>query len=214
MRYIDRLDKPQKLVDNEEKWLAKYLEKRALSDKVTPHTSQYGHKEVKETLARSSFYKCFYSEVKFADLSEAQVDHYVEVSEDPTKAFEWENLYLSHKDSNVGKITNRALPNQDCLDPCTAIDAEIEEHLGFEDEVVIGLTERGRKTIQKYHLNKPLYSKLRSTELRKLDKIIRQRALSELPFDEKFKAKLRIFANPDQAFSLMFKKLLIENGLL
>ncbi|WP_121965525.1 hypothetical protein [Myroides sp. N17-2] len=210
MRHIDRLDKPQKLVDNEVVWTERFI----TSGKDRPSSAQYGHKEVKEILARSSFYKCFYSEVKFNDLSEAQVDHYVEVSEDPTKAFEWENLYLSHKDSNVGKIANGALPNENCLDPCTATDAEIEEHLGFEDEVVIGLSVIGRNTIQKYHLNKPLYNTLRSTELRKLDKIIRQRALLELPFDDMFKDKLRIFANPDQAFSLMFKKLLIENGLM
>ncbi|MGL4584236.1 MAG: hypothetical protein ACRCVU_14790 [Flavobacterium sp.] len=210
MRHINRLNKPQKLVDNEEVWTERFI----ASGKDRPNSTQYGHIEIKEALARSSFYKCFYSEVKFNDLSEAQVDHYVEVSEDPSKAFEWENLYLSHKDSNVGKITNRALPNMDCLDPCTATDAEIEEHLDFEDEVIIGLSEIGRNTIQKYHLNKPLYNKLRSTELRKLDKIIRQRALLELPFDEMFKDKLRIFANPDRPFSLMFKKLLVENNLI
>lgn len=210
MRHINRLDKPQRLVDNEEVWTERFI----ASGKDRPSSAQYGHKDVKETLARSSFYKCFYSEVMFNDLSEAQVDHYVEVSEDPSKAFEWENLYLSHKDSNVGKITNRALPNKDCLDPCTATDAEIEEHLYFENELIYGTTEVGRNTIQKYHLNKSIYNVLRTRELQLFNDIVYKIAFHKLTLTDELKEKLIRFSNPDRPFSLMFKKLLVENNLM
>lgn len=210
MRYINRLEKPQILIDNERNWRDSFI----ASGKDRPSSAQYGHKKIKEALGNSSSYKCFYSEVLFNDLSEAQVDHYVEVAEDQTKAFEWENLYLSCKDSNQGKPSNLSLPNTDCLDPCTDSDEEIEEHLYFEDEVIKGATEKGRNTIRKYRLDKPSFNTLRSKELRKLDKIIRNRALQGLPIDEEFKRKLIRFSNPSSAFSLMFRLFFKENGLM
>lgn len=120
------------------------------SGKDRPINKQYGHPEIKEALGRISYHKCFYSEVKFAELSEAQVDHFIEISEDKNKAFEWENLYLSHKESNMGKPSNRVLPNRTCLDPFIDQDAEIEDNLDFEDEIIKGLTEKGLNTIKNY----------------------------------------------------------------
>ena len=106
-------------------------------------TKQYGHRNIKDALGRISYYKCFYSEVKFA----TQVDHHMEVSEDKTKAFAWENLYFSHKDSNIGKPSNKALHNKDCLDPFTDLDTEIEQNLDFEDEIIKSVTPKGLNTI-------------------------------------------------------------------
>ena len=210
MRHLIRLDKPQKLVDNEEAWTEAFLN----SSKTRPNNTQYAHKDIKNELGRISHYKCFYSEVKFANLSDAQVDHYIEVSEDRTKAFDWSNLYLSHKDSNLGKPSNKTLPNASCLDPFTDQDSEIERNLDFEDEIMIGKTEKGLNTIQKYNLNKPIYNALRTKELKKFTKITEAIAYHGLVLDENLKETLRRYANPDQPFSLMFKKLLTKHKLL
>jgi len=210
MRYLQRLGKPQKLTDNEVKWTNSFI----ASGKDRPSSAQYGHKEIKEHLANISFQKCFYSEVKFAQVTEAQVDHYIEVAEDPSKAFEWDNLYLSCKDSNIGKPNNINLPNADCLDPFTNNDTEIEQHLDFEDEMIFGLTEKGRNTILKYRLNKPIYDTLRSRELRNFNNIVKAAYFSGKTLDDDTKEILKRFANPDKPFSLMFKKILIKHNLI
>lgn len=204
MRHLQRLGKPQKLTDNEVKWTSTFV----ASGKNRPSSTKYGHIEIKEHLANISFQKCFYSEVKFAQPSEAQVDHYIEVAEDKEKAFEWENLYLSTKDSNVGKPSNLILPNANCLCPFIHDDNEIERHLDFEDEIIYGLTEKGRNTIQKYKLDKPIYDTLRSRELKKFNTIVREIAFNGKVLDDDLKNVLRNFSNPDKPFSLMFKKLL------
>jgi len=138
----------------------------------------------------------------------------MEVSEDKTKAFTWENLYLSHKDSNIGKPSNKALPNKDCLDPFTDLDKAIEQNLDFEDEIIKGLTPKGLNTIKKYNLNKPIYNALRAKELKKFTKISQEIAFHGLKLDNDVKNVLRSFANADQAFSLMFRKICIKHGLL
>lgn len=212
MRHLERTDKPQQLIDNAENWTANFI----LSGLDRPNYRQYGHIEIKEALGNISFNKCFYSEVKFPHLNEAQVDHYIEVSEDKAKAFEWENLYLSHKNSNQGKITNRRLPNSHCLNPFTDNDDEIESSLYFEDEVMLGRDEKGLNTIKKYHLYKDLYNILRAKELQKFYKILEAIYLSIQNNEMKNEAStsdlasLKSFANPDRPFSLMFKLLLKE----
>lgn len=210
MRHLKRLGKPQKLEDKEVEWTDNFVK----SGKGRPRSSQYGHKNIKEHLGKISFQKCFYSEVKFAQITEAQVDHYIEVSEDRSKAFEWENLYLAHKDSNQGKTPNRDLANTSCLCPFTNNDAEIEVHLDFEDEIICGLTEKGRNTIQKYNLDKPIYNTLRTNELKKFDRIARVIAFHGKPLDDNLKKILKNFANPDQPFSLMFRRILTKHNIL
>lgn len=210
MRNLQRLGKPQKLADNEVQWTEDFRQ----SGKNRPSSSQYGHKDIKEHLGKISFQKCFYSEVKFAQITEAQVDHYIEVAEDPAKAFEWENLYLSCKDSNQGKTPNIVLANTSCLCPFTNSDTEIEQNLDFEDEMIFGLTEKGRNTIQKYNLDKPIFNTLRTNELKKFNKLIYEIAFEYRVLDDDLKYILKSFANPDKPFSLMFKKILMKHNLI
>jgi len=54
---------------------------------------------------------------------------------------------------------------------------------------------------------------LRAKELKKFTKIIYNIALHGLELDTELKAVLKSFANPDQPFSLMFKKILIKHGI-
>lgn len=209
MRHLIRLEKPQKLVDREVQWTQGFI----ASGNARPNNKQYAHQDITAVLGNISHYKCFYSEVKFAQLSEAQVDHHLEVAEDKTKAFEWDNLYLSHKDSNMGKSSNLALPNASCLNPFVDEDVEIEKNLDFEDEIICGLTQKGVDTIKKYKLDKSIYNTLRAKELKKFDSIARAIAFSGKVLDEDLKNVLKSFALPDKPFSLMFKKVLVKNNI-
>ncbi|WP_027378243.1 hypothetical protein [Chryseobacterium daeguense] len=211
MRHLKRLDKPQ-ILEEKHIWTEKFIE----SGKKRPSSKQYDHEKIKEELAKISLNKCFYTEVLFSDLSEAQVDHYIEVAEDKNKTFEWENLYLAHEKSNVGKSSNKAIPNLETLDPFIDYDDEIEKHIFFVDNNVRGLTEKGIKTIQKYNLNKGIFNGLRATELIKFYKVwvaIGENK-SNRDFTDLEKQTLKSFAQPDAPFSLMFRLILKQHSLL
>lgn len=212
MRYLKRLDKPKILAEKQEIWTKNFID----SGRKRPSSKQYDHDTVKEELSKISFNKCFYSEVLFSDLSEAQVDHHIEIAEDKNKAFEWDNLYLSHEKSNQGKSSNKAIPNSETLDPFIDIDDEIEKHLSFVDNNIRGMSEKGLKTIQKYNLKKDIFNGLRATELIKFYKVLV--AIGENKINRDFtdleKRSLQLFAQPDAPFSLMFRLILKQHSLL
>ncbi len=205
MVHLERLPKPDILVKNEQKWTEKFIQ----SGKDRPSNSQYGHKEVKDALALISANKCFYSEVLFSSISDAQIDHCIEVAEDKSKAFDWDNLYLAHKDCNVGKSPNSTIPVSECLNPFIDSDEEIEKHLYFEDEMIQHKTEKGKKTIQKYCLNKDSFSFQRSKILGKFREAIILCLKGKLS-----KENVLQFANSDRPFSLMIRLYLKDKELL
>lgn len=200
MRHLKRFQKPDILAKKEKEWTENFIK----SGNSSADSSKYAHPQIKEALEKISFNKCFYSEVKFP-VKSSEVDHYVEVAEDKTKAYEWENLYLSCDICNRGKTPNKKLPNVECLDPFIHTDEEIEEHLDFEDEYIKGKTERGLNTIQKYGLDKNDLNILRREQYRvlynKLDEIVKERRVIT---DEEI-GVLKTLSNPDRPFSLMFR---------
>lgn len=205
MVHLERLSKPDILVKNEKEWTEKFVQ----SGNDRPSNKQYGHKEVKEALALISANKCFYSEVLFSSISDAQIDHCIEVAEDKSKAFDWDNLYLAHKDCNIGKSPNSAIPVSECLNPFIDSDEEIEKHLYFEDEMIQHKTEKGKKTIQKYCLNKDSFSLQRSKILGKFRETIILCLKGKLS-----KENVLQFANSDRPFSLMIRLYLKDKELL
>lgn len=205
MVHLERLSKPDILVKNEKEWTEKFVQ----SGNDRPSNKQYGHKEVKEALALISANKCFYSEVLFSSISDAQIDHCIEVAEDKSKAFDWDNLYLAHKDCNIGKSPNSAIPVSECLNPFIDSDEEIEKHLYFENEMILSRTEKGRKTIQKYCLNKDSFNLYRSRVLNKFKDAIILCSQNKLS-----KENVLQFANSDRPFSLMIRLCLKEKDLL
>lgn len=214
MRHLVRLAKPNILVQKEANWTNSFI----ASGNNRPENKQYGHLEIRTQLHNISFRKCFYSEVKFAAETEGQIDHYIEVTEDKNLAFNWDNLYLSHKDSNQGKPSNKVIPNSTTLNPFIHTDDEIENHLTFEDQNIRGKTQMGLKTIQKFHLDKGLYNQLRSDELRKFEhyliEILKKMNLENRKINEQELDILRLFAQPDHSFSLMFRITLKRHNLL
>ncbi|MEG1591208.1 hypothetical protein [Chryseobacterium sp.] len=218
MRHLVRTNKPRILEEKDVIWTQKFIESG--KDRPTNGSSTYAHTEVKKALSDISFQKCFYSEVKFANLSEAQVDHYIEVTEDKTKTFEWNNLFLSHKDSNQGKKPNRIIPNSEILNPFIDSDEEIEKHLFFDDDENIRfLSEKGRKTIEKYRLDKTIFNELRRQKLKEYRKVLESILVSiesnpdKNGMSEVDKNALRIFSQTDSPFSYMFKLILKRNNL-
>ena len=93
--HLDRSPEPRCLLENGERWLNTFQD----SALERPDSRQYGHRDVRDALHAMSFNKCFYCEQKLSE-SEAEVEHFVEVSEQRELAFTWTNLYLSCRGCN------------------------------------------------------------------------------------------------------------------
>ncbi len=151
-----------------------------------------------------SYHKCFYCEIKLA--ADSEVDHYIEVAEEPQLAFDWDNLYLSCSACNRKKLSNKAVPVVECIDPCG--DDDPAAHLIFEDEIITtkNASPKGLRTIQKYSLDRQElnYSRVRALQL--FGKTLRRlhEGRGSRPFTEDEKEIIRRFEQPDHPFSLMF----------
>ena len=215
MRHIDRLPKPEILEKKEQEWTEKFL----VSDKDRPDSSKYGHREIRGTLGSMSHHKCFYCEKNLKGES-AQIDHYIEVSINKTKAFEWENLYLSCEKCNK-KLNHNTISVTETLNPCLDSDEEIQNHISFVKDEIIPKNDslKGKKTIQKYKLDSPDLDLLRLKELSKFYSVldaIRENQISKngRAINENEKLILINFAQSNHQFSLMFLVLLQTYNIL
>lgn len=205
---IERDVEPEILAKKKAEWLAAFLAKRTNDPKARPVSSKYAHKGIKDALWRMSHGKCFYCESKPDD--GAEVDHHVEIADDPTRAFTWENLYLSCRRCNQAK-KGRHVSLHECVDPCAA-DSDPAAHLTFDDEQIRPRdgSVRGRATIRKYKLDDRLLDLQRSRALRELDRArvaIQARRLAQggRPLADDERELLRSFGLPERPFALMLR---------
>ncbi|HRG41179.1 MAG TPA: hypothetical protein PLC27_07240 [Saprospiraceae bacterium] len=214
MIQIRRLEKPDILERKETEWLESFIK----SGKSRPDSSKYAHKDIKDRLMQMSHNKCFYSEYKFSDY-EGEVDHYIEVNPNKGVAFDWDNLYLSLKQINNGKISNCTIPVSSALDPCSDSDHEIESHLFFENAEISSYSPKGMQTIKKYQLNHALLVKIRLEKLVEFYITLQKLNTNQITENGRDLTEdeiviLRRFAQPDYPFSLMFRLLLKKLNLL
>jgi uncharacterized protein (TIGR02646 family) len=205
---IEREREPDVLAAKNSEWLTKFLAKRGTKPDARPDSSKYAHAEVVTALRRMSHGKCFYCESKPHD--GAQVDHHVEVAEDPTRAFAWNNLYLSCGRCNQAKKAKH-VRLVECVDPC-ALGSDPAQHLTFDDDLIRPRNDsaRGRATIRKYALDDDLRNLQRSRALRELERAraaIQERRLAQggRPLTADEWEILRSFAQPERPFALMLR---------
>ena len=208
MRHIERLSEPAILKEKQAEWQEKYEAKLAVDSHARPDNSKYAHKEIKDTLYAMSYGKCFYCESKLSG-GNKEVDHFVEVAIDHSKAYEWDNLYLSCTNCN-DKIDHEAIPVTDALDPCSDSEEEIRNNITFVDELICAVpgSTKGLNTIKKYRLNTDLLDMKRGQWLRKLLKTVAD--IEAVMIDEGRKSvtdsekkALLHYMSPDQPYSLM-----------
>lgn len=205
MRHIDRLAEPAILTRKKDEWLAKFLS----SNKARPDSSKYGHDDILDTLKNMSYNKCFYSEA-YVTVTPSNVDHLMEVALDKTKAFEWDNLYLSIPECNQGRPDNNSIPIANVLDPCKDSDEEIQANLTFENEQAVANngSQKGLDTIRKYKLNNKALLYKRLKYLQSLYGFIQEKQderekAGRVHFSEDELRQIRAWVSPDREFSLM-----------
>lgn len=210
---LTRLPEPAILSENKTKWLDTFRRALMVNSKTRPNPRQYGHSDIRDTLRAMSFHKCFYCECKLGE-HEDEVEHYLEVAEQPDLAFDWQNLFLSCRECNRRKRPNYQIPVGECVHPCDSTDSPAN-HLYFDnyfDNEFIrpkGGSSKGAKTIQKYCLDRDELNYRRVKHLQQLERLLRQLQTLRLgegkrPLSERKKEVIAHFQQPDHAFSLMF----------
>ena len=210
MRHIDRLPIPDILNQKHDEWQRKFEEKLAINLKARPDSSKYGHKDILGSLYTMSSGKCFYCE-RTLSFESKEIDHQIEVSVDPSKAYEWDNLYLACPNCN-DKLTHAVIPVNEALDPCRDDEETIAHNLTFNKELILAKdgSKLGDNTIKKYKLNTELLDHLRLKVLQNLSELVSQIykvMISEHrdSFTEEEKSYIKSFMQPDHQFSLMCK---------
>ena len=218
MIHLERLPEPEILITKKEKWQAAFEKKKAEKPGIRPPSKQYGHEKIRQSLASMSNKKCFYCEQPLLE-TEAQVDHYLEVADHPELAFAWHNLYLACGQCNKRKLTNKVIPADECIDPCNP-EHDPAKHLGFNGEQVIVLkgSDRGRKTIRKYSLDRDDLEILRMRWLQQFTRIllhVKDRQINEKRsgLTDSERTMLTAFKDPSRPYSLMMSWYLSEHGL-
>lgn len=216
MRHIDRLPIPLILHNKHDEWQKKYEERLAVDSKARPDSAKYAHKSIKDRLYAMSHGKCFYCETKLSG-GNREVDHFVEVSIDHTKAYEWENLYLACLNCN-DKFDDSVISVNDALDPCRDSDELIQQNITFVDEQICAVcgSERGLKTIKKYRLDTELLDLKRSRWLNKLQKAIitiQKNMINDgrNKLTDEERRVIHSYISPDQPYSLMCTEYLKKN---
>ena len=155
-----------------------------------------------------SYGKCFYCETKSSGINK-EVDHFIEVAIDSSKAYTWDNLYLACNNCN-DKLDNNAIPVNEVLNPCIDSDEEIQRCITFVSEQItaVDASAKGLKTIKKYRLDKEIMDLRRGRVLRCLANkalSIHQRMIQErrFEFNEEERKSILHFMSPDQPYSLM-----------
>lgn len=208
MRHIERLPKPAILRDKQAEWQEKYEERLAENPQTRPDNNKYAHKDIKDRLYAMSYGKCFYCETKLSG-GNKEVDHFIEVAIDHSKAYEWENLYLACSNCN-DKMDHDAIPVTEALDPCCDSDEEIQQNITYVEELISAVSgsQKGLNTIKKYKLNTELLDMRRGQWLKKLLKTVADiegvmiEEGRKTVTDVERKTLLR-YTMPDQPYSLM-----------
>ncbi len=209
----------------------------------------YGHKTVRDVLKRAQHKKCCFCEGKFSAHASGDVEHYrpkgaVQQDEDSEKltpgyfwlAYSWNNLFWccqicnrSHKKNlfPLDDPTKRARSHIDNVDAETPLilnpggSEDPRKHIGFRQELAIGLTEAGRKTIQTVGLNRSELIEERLKRLRELDSLLKIVQISDS--DPNFRIthllgetrrKLEAAVLPEAVFSAMAFALLNDTSAL
>lgn len=114
---LNKLAKPQILIDNETTWTAELMAKYAAGQKPTAaEATRYRHATVKATLVEETYGKCAYCESKLQHIHHGDVEHIFPKSLARGRTFEWENLTLACEICNQNK-SNKDPNAEHILDP-------------------------------------------------------------------------------------------------
>jgi uncharacterized protein (TIGR02646 family) len=100
---LQKLEKPQVLVEHGQAWTAEFLAARAAGRVTDAIRYRYRHAEIKATIKQETAEKCAYCESKITHTYPGDVEHINPVSKVPDQFVRWENLTLACGECNRRK---------------------------------------------------------------------------------------------------------------
>lgn len=165
---IKRTQKPQVLVQNEQRWADAILAATTREEKERA-VSKYQHEDIKNALIDMCHSKCVYCESKLTHITYGDIEHFKPKSKYPEKSVEWRNLLLSCEVCN--RTFKRDIDNEQLINPS---DDEPNDHFHFDFDTstklanVLGITDSGLFTEKSLALNRYGLIKQRSSLVYKL----------------------------------------------
>ncbi|MFC0875763.1 HNH endonuclease [Saccharicrinis sp. FJH2] len=156
MHNIKRLEEPNILKDNKQKWTEELLfeiQTKGGFDKVDDSFKRhYKQNEVSEVLKKmNGGGYCYYCEQKIGKTDYAHIEHYKPKNQFPELCFEWKNLHYSCHKCNIKKGVKWNLEHP-ILDPCDE-DTNIENHISYSLWELSGESDNALTTIDTFYLN-------------------------------------------------------------
>lgn len=171
---VNRLAKPQILIQKADSWLENLMTADTKSEKKKA-ASKYRHTQIKGTLTAMFHGKCAYCESQILHIDYGHIEHFRPQSLFPHLTFEWENLLLAcgkcngqeNKDNNFPEeADDGSLINPCDDDPAPHFDFVFDEQAQISS--VYGKTSRGELTEKILNLNRPDLLRQRSKHVQRL----------------------------------------------
>lgn len=186
MRALQKLAKPQILLEKGDQWRDDLLTALAAGEKPTEAMKgRYRHKQIKDALVAETGGKCAYCESKVRHIAHGDIEHVIPKSKVPAKAYDWENLTLACDVCNENKgdkySGDPALSQDALIDPY--ID-DPHEHFLFFREIVTPRPDslRALATEQVIKLTRGELLERRRERMAFLDGMVRSYALADATF--------------------------------
>lgn len=145
---LNKLEEPETLQHNRERWTTELLEAIEANDKelISSRKKKYNRPDVKEQLKRETREKCAYCESRVTVVAHGDIEHITPKAIEPERTFEWANLTFACQICNQNKTDKEGI-----FDPYVH---PMEELAFLAAPILSGRTERTRRTIIHLELNR------------------------------------------------------------
>lgn len=146
---LSKLDEPQSLVRNKERWTKELLDVIPTGDRkaIYAKKKKYNQPDVKSQLRRETQDKCAYCESRVTVVAHGDIEHVTPKSVDPNLTFEWDNVTFACQICN-----QRKLDKTDITDP---YHDPVSDFAFLAPPFLVGKTVQARLTVLELALNRP-----------------------------------------------------------
>ncbi|MDE1468457.1 HNH endonuclease signature motif containing protein [Aurantiacibacter sp. D1-12] len=205
---LQKLGKPQILVDNGTQWTSDYLELRRKQERDATIEGRYRHAQIKSCLIAETREKCAFCESKVLGTQFGDVEHLKPKKQYPELFVEWENLTLA-----CSKCNNAKRDVDGILNPYTD---NVTAHVQFLGPMVAPNCESacGSLTVRQLRLNRDELLTRRAKRLADLQNLIELvQSLAAGPLKDAAETELSMAAQGESEYSAFARQYLDDLGL-
>lgn len=167
---LEKIEKPDVLVQNEDEWEREY--KQWINDEDVPKAAKkrYKQEEIKQKLIEETNGKCAYCESKIGSVSYENIEHIKPKSKYYDLVVEWNNLTLSCTRCN----NNKGAEYDEQCRPLNPYTDDPSNHLDAAGPMIAVKSARGQHTKNLLELNRTKLLEERSEFLEVIDELVRK----------------------------------------